>query len=164
MGGRSGRAPRRRGTSGSPGITELDALGTAFHRSHYLGILARIHAELGDCMTGLELLGEAYDGVRRTEVYLWQAELHWLEGELLSMSGASRARVEACFIEALEVARRQEARSFELRAAASLARLWADQGKRARAHDLLAPVYHWFVEGFETADLKEAKALLDELK
>jgi predicted ATPase/class 3 adenylate cyclase len=146
------------------GITELDALGTAFHRSHYLGILARIHAELGDCMTGLELLGEAYDGVRRTEVYLWQAELHWLEGELLSMSGASRARVEACFIEALEVARRQEARSFELRAAASLARLWADQGKRARAHDLLAPVYHWFVEGFETADLKEAKALLDELK
>ncbi len=75
----------------------------------------------------------------------------------------NRAEAEACFHRALEVARQQSAKAFELRAATSLARLWAEQGKRAEAHDLLAPVYGWFTEGFDTADLKDAKALLDEL-
>jgi predicted ATPase len=73
------------------------------------------------------------------------------------------AQAEACFQQALDVARQQQAKSFELRAATSLTRLWQSQGKRQEAYDLLAPVYHWFTEGFDTADLQDAKALLDEL-
>ena len=79
-------------------------------------------------------------------------------------SGAEISKVEESLRFALEIAGRQEAKSLELRAATSLARLWAEQGKRAQARDLLAPVYGWFTEGFETADLKDAKALLDELR
>jgi predicted ATPase len=81
---------------------------------------------------------------------------------MLSMQRCAQA--EQSFRTSLEVARAQQARSCELRAATSLARLWADQGKRAKAHDLLAPIYGWFTEGFDTADLKDAKALLDELQ
>ena len=94
----------------------------------------------------------------------WQeAEIYRLKGELtLSMEGADAA-AEQCFRTAIEVAREQQARSPELRAATSLARLWVEQGKRAEARDLLAPVYGWFTEGFDTADLKGAKVLLDEL-
>ena len=77
--------------------------------------------------------------------------------------GTPQAEAEACFQQALDVARRQEAKSLELRAAMSLARLWQQQGKHAAAYDLLAPIYGWFTEGFDTADLQEAKALLDEL-
>ena len=100
----------------------------------------------------------------RTEVRLFEAELRRIEGELRLLAGAPEAEAEACFAEALAVARRQEARSFELRAATSLARLWRDQGRRAEAHDLLAPVHGWFTEGFDTPDLRDAKALLDELR
>jgi predicted ATPase len=82
---------------------------------------------------------------------------------LLVQSGENRAQAEGCFYRALEIARQQSARAFELRAATSLARLWAGQGKRAQARDLLAPVYGWFTEGFETQDLKDARALLDAL-
>jgi predicted ATPase len=82
---------------------------------------------------------------------------------LLRQTGTPQAEVEACFQRALEVARRQQAKSLELRAAMSLARLWQQQGKRQEAHALLAPVYAWFTEGFDTADLQEAKALLDAL-
>jgi predicted ATPase len=92
-----------------------------------------------------------------------EAEIHRLKGELmLSMERAAPA-AERCFRRSIDVAREQKARSPELRAAMSLARLWAEQGKRRKAHDLLAPVYGWFTEGFETADLKDAKALVDEL-
>jgi predicted ATPase len=86
-----------------------------------------------------------------------------IEGELGLLFGASTKESEGCFIQALEVPRKQQAKSFELRAATSLARLWRDQGKRQQARDLLAPVYGWFTEGFDTLDLKEAKALLDDL-
>jgi predicted ATPase len=82
---------------------------------------------------------------------------------LLRQTGTPQAEVEACFQQALDVARRQQAKSLELRAAMSLARLWQQQGKRAEAHELLAPIYGWFTEGFDTADLHEAKALLDAL-
>jgi predicted ATPase len=82
---------------------------------------------------------------------------------LLHRWSKRQGQAEASFRKALNTARRQESRSLELRAAASLARLWANQGKRAEAYDLLAPVYGWFIEGFDTADLKDAKALLDEL-
>ena len=99
----------------------------------------------------------------RTEVRLFEAELRRLEGELRLLAGAPEAEAEACFVEALAVARRQEARSFELRAATSLARLWRDQGRRAEAHDLLAPIYGWFTEGFDTPDLRDARVLVDGL-
>jgi predicted ATPase len=93
-----------------------------------------------------------------------EAELYRLRGSfLLRQPGTAQAEVETCFQRALDVARRQEARSLELRAAMSLSRLWHQQGKRKEAHDLLAEVYAWFTEGFDTADLQEAKALLEEL-
>ena len=145
------------------GIGELDALGTVFRRSYHLWILAGIHAQLRDPAAGLVVLEEARDEVARTEVRLFEAEFHRIEGELRSVAGEPGAGAEACFAAALAVARGQEARSFELRAATGLARLWRDQGKRTEARDLLAPIYGWFTEGFDTADLKDAKALLDEM-
>ncbi len=94
----------------------------------------------------------------------WEAELYRLKGELLLMQGGADAEAEGCFQQALEVSRRQEAKSLELRAATSMARLWQQQGKRKEAHTLLRDVYDWFTEGFDTADLKDARALLDELE
>ena len=95
----------------------------------------------------------------------WYApELHRLKGALLlQLSSDNQAEAETCFHKALNIACSQQAKSFELRTATSLAHLWQQQGKRQEAHDLLAPVYHWFTEGFDTADLKDAKALLDAL-
>ncbi len=91
--------------------------------------------------------------------------MHRLRGEvLLARRARARADAEGCFQHAIRIARKQTAHSLELRAATSLARLWSGQGRRREAHDLLAPVYGWFTEGFDTADLKEAKALLDELR
>jgi predicted ATPase len=93
-----------------------------------------------------------------------EAEVHRIAGEIaLKSPKADAAKAEVSFERALAVAQRQQAKSWELRAAMSMARLWRDQGKRKEAHDLLAPVYGWFTEGFDTLDLKEAKALLDEL-
>jgi predicted ATPase len=94
---------------------------------------------------------------------LWAAELHRLKGELLLRRAGPTEEAEACFRQALDTARHQQAKSLELRAVTSLSRLWQQQGKRAEAHDLLAPVYGWFTEGFDTIDLQEAKALLDAL-
>jgi predicted ATPase len=94
----------------------------------------------------------------------YDPELYRLKGELLlQQSSDNQAEAEDCFHHALDLARNQQAKSFELRTATSLARLWQQQGKRQEAYDLLAPVYYWFTEGFDTADLKDAKALLDEL-
>jgi len=95
----------------------------------------------------------------------WQAELYRLKGELLVQEGGMHAvrEAEECVRLALTVARRQQAKSLELRAAMSLARLWQQQGQRTEAYELLAPIYGWFTEGFDTADLQEAKALLEEL-
>jgi predicted ATPase len=95
---------------------------------------------------------------------LFEAEVYRIKGELLLRQAVPDApQAEACFQQALTVARRQQAKSWELRAAMSLTRLWQHQEKRAAAHQLLAPIYGWFTEGFDTADLQEAKALLDEL-
>jgi predicted ATPase len=93
----------------------------------------------------------------------WEAELYRLKGELLLRRASPTEEVEAWFRQALTVAQHQHAKSLELRAAMSLARLWERQGKRATAHELLAPIYGWFTEGFDTADLQEAKALLEAL-
>jgi predicted ATPase len=94
---------------------------------------------------------------------MWEGELARVEGELLRVQGGSACEIEACFARAIAITRTQRAKSLELRAARSLAHLWCDQGKRDEARDLLAPVYGWFTEGFDTLDLKQAKALLDEL-
>ena len=94
---------------------------------------------------------------------VYAAEVYRLKGELLLQSDTASEAVETCFHQALEVARHQQAKSLELRAATSLARLWQSQAKQAEAHQLLAEIYGWFTEGFETADLQEAKALLDSL-
>ncbi len=116
---------------------------------------------------GLAALAEARSIVDTTEEHWWESELYRLQGELWMRADSSGQKAglapEACFREALDIARRQEAKSLELRAATSLARLWQSQDKRQDAYDLLAPVYGWFTEGFDTADLKDARALLDEL-
>jgi predicted ATPase len=97
-------------------------------------------------------------------VQWWEAELYRLKGELLlHYAEAQPGEAEACFQQALTVARRQQAKSLELRAAMSLTRLWQHQGKRTEAHQLLAEVHGWFTEGFETQDLQDAKTLLEEL-
>jgi predicted ATPase len=102
--------------------------------------------------------------VHKTAERFCEAELYRLKGELLLVRSAeNHGKAEACFQQALTVARRQQAKAWELRAATSLSRLWQHQGKRQEAYDLLVPVYGWFTEGFDTADLQEAKALLEAL-
>lgn len=156
---------------GAEGLTQLRqgldayrATGAAFQRPHFLGMLAEVHGSLGQPEAGLAALHEALDLVETTGERYYAAELHRLQGELLLQHAAPEvSHAEACFQQALTLARRQEAKSLELRAAMSLARLWQQQGKRAEARELLAPLYGWFTEGFDTADLQEAKALLEEL-
>ena len=111
------------------------------------------------------LLGEALAVVHKTGERFCEAELYRLKGELLLLRSAeNHGQTEACFQQALLVARHQQTKSSELRAATSLSRLWQHQGTRAAAYDLLAPVYGWFSEGFGTADFQEAKALLEDLR
>jgi predicted ATPase len=112
----------------------------------------------------LGVLAEALAQMDHTGERYHEAEVYRLKGELLLQQAVPDApQAEACFQQALAVARRQQAKSWELRAAMSLARLWHQQGKRVEARDLLAPIYGWFTEGFDTADLQEAKALLEML-
>ena len=132
--------------------------------AYYCTLLADVSAHLGHPEDGLQALAEAHTLMEQQEERYWEAEVCRLRGVLLlRQPGASPAAAEAWVQRALDVARRQEAKSLELRAAMSLARLWQQQGKRLEARDLLAPVYGWFTEGFDTADLQEAKALLEEL-
>ena len=130
----------------------------------YLSYLARAHAELGHFDEAWQCLNEAMTAMETTGERWCEAEVHRMAGEIALMSPQpDAAKAEAYFERALVVARKQQAKSWELRTAMSMARLWRDQGKRDEARDLLAPVYGWFTEGFDTLDLKEAKALLDEL-
>jgi predicted ATPase len=127
-------------------------------------LLADVAAHLGHPADGLQALTEAHTLVEQQEERWWEAEVARLRGVvLLQQLGTSQVEAEAWLQRALDVARGQEAKSLELRAAMSLSRLWQQQGKRDEARELLAPVYGWFTEGFDTADLQEAKALLDEL-
>lgn len=127
-----------------------------------LGHLATAYASIGALRDGLGLLDEAIMTVEKTQEQLFEAELHRLRGEVLLRLGMT-GDAEAALLRALAVARNQDARMWELRAATSVARLWDRRGRRADAHDLLAPVYGWFTEGFDMPDLKDAKALLNEL-
>ena len=126
------------------------------------GHLALAHAKIGEPDVGLKLLDQALAQIEETQERFFEAELHRIRGEILIEGGKRRAGEEA-LQSALRVASRQQARLWESRAATRLARLWRGQGRTAAARDLLAPVYGWFTEGFDTADLKEAKALMDEL-
>jgi predicted ATPase len=144
-----------------------DALATGADLTHPLRLtrLACCLARPGRLDEGLEALTEALARIERTGERWWEAETHRLRGDLLlQRSPAALDQAERCYQRAIKRARQQSAKSLELRAATSLARLWRDQGKRAEARDLLSPVYRWFTEGFDTPDLKEANALLDELR
>jgi predicted ATPase len=130
----------------------------------YLSYLARAHAELRQFDDAWRCIGEAITAVEATKETVFEAEVHRSAGEIaLKSAEPEAAKAEAHFERALAIARAQRAKSLELRAAMSMARLWRDQGKRQQARELLAPVYGWFAEGFDTLDLKEAKALLKEL-
>ena len=126
--------------------------------------LAKVHAELGHFDEAWRCIGEAQTEVQATKATLFEAELNRAAGDtVLRSPEPDRSKAQAYLEDALAAARRQQAKSWELRAAMSMARLWRDQGKRDEARELLAPISGWFTEGFDTLDLKEAKALLDDL-
>ena len=146
------------------GLAALRATGSVVSMSGHLAQLAEAYGQVAHVDEGMHLLAEALAMVDTTGERHTEAELHRLHGELLLRQTIPDAlAAEACFQRALDIARRQQAKSWELRAAMSLSRLWLHQGKRAAAHELLAPIYDWFTEGFDTADLQDAKALLAEL-
>ena len=146
------------------GLEEWKATGTGLMLPIFYAMLAEGYARWNKIEEGLKFLDDGFDSVRSTGERVWEPELHRLKGVLLlSQSAKNEIEAEARFRKAIEVARNQSAKSFELRAATNLARLWQGQGKNSDARGLLAPVYEWFTEGFETPDLKDAKALLDEL-
>jgi predicted ATPase len=146
------------------GMTAWQATGAEVDRPYYLALLAEGYGKAGRAEEGLHVLAEALAVVDAIEERYYAAELYRLQGELLlTRSAGQHTEAETCFHQALDVARQQQAKSWELRAAMSLSRLWQRQGKRAEAYELLAPIYGWFTEGFDTADLQEAKALLAEL-
>jgi predicted ATPase len=147
------------------GLDAYSATAAAAWRPYFLALLAEASKEAGQVQEGLTVLDEALALVNRTEERNHEAELHRLKGQLLLQQSSSNAsEAESCFHQAISIAQHQSAKSWELRAATSLAKLWRSQGKRDEARELLAPVYSWFTEGFDTADLIDAKTLLDELE
>jgi class 3 adenylate cyclase/predicted ATPase len=146
------------------GLTAMDATGSELLRPYYLALLAALYGESAHPAAGQALVAEAWALVDKNGERWYAAELHRLQGALLLHQGTPAVhQAEQCFQQALDVARRQQAKAWELRAAMSLSRLWQQQGQQAEARALLAPIYGWFSEGFDTADLQEAKALLEEL-
>jgi predicted ATPase len=146
------------------GLVALEGAGTEIQRAYSLGLLANAERQAGRGGEGVAMLDEALTAVDKTGGRWAEAELHRLKGDVLLQQAAPDApQAESCFHQALAVARRQQAKSLELRAAMSLSRLWQRQGKKVEAQNLLAGVYRWFTEGFDTADLKQAKALLEDL-
>ncbi len=146
------------------GVAAWRAAGREYPKPHALGYYIDLLAQAGQADEGMTVLENAFASSRDTGMAYWDAELHRLKGVLLlSLADGNGAEAEACFKQAIEIALGQSAKSFELRAAMGLARLWQGEGKRTEARDLLASVYDWFTEGFDTADLKDAKALLDDL-
>jgi class 3 adenylate cyclase/predicted ATPase len=146
------------------GLTARQSTGTTMGMPFFLSHLARAQAELGKFEDAWCSIGEAMTATETTKERWCEAEVHRTAGEIALLGpDPDSAKAEAYFKRALAVARTQQAKSWELRAAMSMARLWRDQGKWDDARDLLAPIYGWFTEGFATLDLKETKALLDEL-
>ena len=146
------------------GFAAWRATGAGVAWPWFLALLAEACGKVGQLDEGLRALEEALAAVQHNEEHHYEAEVYRLKGELLlQVSPAHQEEAEEHFQQALAVARRRQTKSWELRAATSLSRLWQQQGKRQEAHDLLAPSYGWFTEGFDTADLQEAKALLNAL-
>ena len=162
------------------GLAALRATGAEMARPYYLALLAEAYGKAGQAEEGLTVLAEALAVVDKTGERFYEAELYRLKGRADAAAGVRcqepvtscrsqpqslepQAEAEACFLKAIEIAQRQQAKSLELRAAMSLARLWQQQGKQKEAHQMLAEIYDWFTEGFDTKDLQEAKALLAEL-
>jgi predicted ATPase len=144
------------------GLAAMRDAGQRLGLSGFLAQLAEAYGKSGQAEEGLRLLAEALAHVDHTGERYWEAEVYRLKGELLLQQAVPDApQAEACFQQALDVARHQQAKALELRAALSLSRLWQQQGKRAEARELLTPIYGWFTEGFDTADLQDAKALLE---
>ena len=130
----------------------------------FLALVADAYGMLGQLGEGLEALEEALQWVQRNDERLYEAEVYRIKGELLLRHDApDTAAAGQCFERALKVARQQQAKSWELRAAMSLSRLWQQEGRRDDARELLMPVYGWFTEGFDTADLQDARMLADRL-
>ena len=144
------------------GLAAFRSTGAVSFLPRFLILIAEAYGRARQPLVGLEHLTEAIDIIERTEGREYEAELYRVRGQLLLALG-DRAAAEESYCTALAVARRQSAKLWELRVSTSLACLWRDQGKHTEARDLLAPIYGWFTEGFDTQDLKEAKALLDEL-
>jgi predicted ATPase len=146
------------------GIAAWRSTGATLYMPWFVSHLARARADLGQFDNAWRCIGEAMMTIETAKESLWEAEVNRMAGEIaLKSPKPDAAKAEEHFAYALTVARQQRAKSWELRASVSLARLWRDQGKVQPARELLAPVYGWFTEGFDTRDLKEAKALLDEL-
>ncbi len=147
------------------GLTACREAGAMIDYPYFLGLLAEACGHSGHIDEGLVALSEAQAMVRNSRAFFYEAELHRLKGTLLLQARpeSNLGEAEACFRQALDVARHKQAKSLELRAAMSLAHVWQQQGKRTEARQLLAEVYGWFSEGFDTADLQLAKAVLTEL-
>ena len=160
------------------GLEAYRATGAKVGESYDLALLAEAYGKVGQEEEGLSLLAEALATVDRTGERVYEAELYPLRGELTlaqssdrrlgssvpsTTTASTQAEAEECFLKATEISRKQQAKSLELRAVTSLARLWQSQGKRNEAHQMLSEVYNWFTEGFDTKDLQEAKTLIEEL-
>jgi predicted ATPase len=166
------------------GLATHLAVGAGIFHSFFLALLAEAYGKAGQAEDGLAALAEALEAVDRTGERFYEAEVYRIKGELTlqeasqkSKGKAQKAKVlnpksqipepkseaEACFLKAIAIAQKQQAKSLELRAVMSLARLWQSQGKTDEARQRLAEIYNWFTEGFDTKDLQEAKALIEEL-
>jgi len=163
------------------GLAAYQATASELFRPYHLALLAEAYGKVGQAKEGLPLLAEALAAVDKTGERWCEAELYRLKGQLtlqkFQVSGSTfqvqnspasgvrspESEAEECFLRAIDIARKQQAKSLELRATVSLARLWQQQGKQEEAHKMLAEIYGWFTEGFDTKDLQEAKALLTQL-
>jgi predicted ATPase len=151
------------------GLTAYRSTGAGVWLPYFLALLAKTHGERGQADEGLRVLAEAVALIDKTEERWWEAELYRLKGILTLQSKVQGLKskveeeAEECFQKAIEIARRQQAKSLELRAVMSLSLLWQQQGKKKEAHEMLSEIYNWFTEGFDTKDLQEAKALLEGL-
>ena len=151
------------------GLAAWRATGSEIERPHFLALLAEAYGKVGQTEEGLTMLAEALAHVNKTGEGYYEAEIYRLKGELTLQSKVQGPKpqveeAEACFLKAIKITQKQQAKSLELRAVMSLARLWHSQGKKAEAHKLLSDVYNWFTEGFDTKDLREAQVLLNELE
>ncbi|MBI3801947.1 MAG: hypothetical protein HY268_33875, partial [Deltaproteobacteria bacterium] len=160
-------------------LSALPTTGTELDQPYFFTLLAEAYGKVGQAEKGLTVLAEALVTVEKTRERVYEAELYRLKGELSRQSEvrspksevpntqhltpSPQSEAEACFLKAIEIARHQQAKSLELRAVMSLSRLWQIQGRQKEAHEMLAEIYGWFTEGFDTQDLQEAKALLEEL-